>query len=93
MRVRIVNYCHVKCVVSVGPLWLHAIAECVVETQTALTRLFTRLFSVRIVDAVYAFTNQDVCRILAREVDAPLPPEAKIFFKNLTTKWCILKYI
>ena len=26
-------------------------------------------------------------------VDALLPPEAKFFFENLTTKCCILKYI
>jgi len=28
-----------------------------------------------------------------QRVNAPLPPEAKKILKNLTTKWCILKYI
>jgi len=32
-------------------------------------------------------------RILVRGVNAPLPPEAKFFFENLTTKWCYLEYI
>jgi len=26
-------------------------------------------------------------------VNAPLPPEVKKKFENLSTKWCILKYI
>jgi len=35
-----------------------------------------------------------VLRILVRGFNAPMPPEAKFFFsENLTTKWCILKYI
>ena len=34
-----------------------------------------------------------VHRILVRGINAPLPTAAKKFFENLTTKWCILKYI
>jgi len=37
--------------------------------------------------------DKGVHRILVRGVNAPLPPEAKEILENLTTKWCILKYI
>ena len=36
---------------------------------------------------------RNVRRILVREINAHLPPKANFFFENLTTKWCILKYI
>jgi len=37
--------------------------------------------------------HRNVRRILVMGINAPLPPEAKFFFENLTTKWFVLKYI
>ena len=61
---------------------------CTTATNTSNT-IRTRLSNNR-VSARYESRN--VRRIMVRRVNAALPPEAKKS-ENLTTKWCILKYI